>query len=158
MEKIIPFLYFDGNAEQAVKFYLSIFKNSRIVDVSRWGDTGPGPKGSVMTITFQLEGQDFMALNGGPEFKFSPAISFMVHCRDQKEIDRLWARLSKGGEKWVCGWLKDKFGISWQIVPAEFRGMITDPDPEKVERFMQAMVKMKKFNIQKLRQAYRGGK
>src|ERR1700682_2480570 len=123
MQKITPFLWFDNNAEEAVKFYVSIFKNSKIVSVARYGDAGPGPKGAVMTVAFQLEGQEFIALNGGPLFKFNESISFVVNCETQAEIDEFWEKLSEGGEKSRCGWLKDKFGLSWQVVPTAFSGM-----------------------------------
>src|SRR5690349_12785245 len=131
MQKITPFLWFDGKAEEAMHFYVSIFKNSKIGSVSRYGEAGPGPKGSVMSATFQLEGQDFMALNGGPQFTFSPAISFFVSCETQEEVDELWEKLSEGGEKLRCGWLKDKYGVSWQIIPTDLGKMLGDKDPEK---------------------------
>lgn len=156
MQKITPFLWFDGNAEEAVNFYTSIFPNSRIVSVSRHGDAGPGPKGSVMVMTFELEGQQFMALNGGPQFKFSPAISLMVHCETQAEIDRYWDRLSAGGQTIECGWLQDKFGVSWQIVPAVLGKMMADKDPKKSERVLSALMKMKKLDIAGLESAYEG--
>jgi predicted 3-demethylubiquinone-9 3-methyltransferase (glyoxalase superfamily) len=154
MQKITPFLWFNDQAEEAVKFYTSIFKGSKIGTVSRYGEAGPGPKGSVMSATFQLEGQEFMALNGGPVFSFTPAISFFVSCRTQAEVDDLWERLSAGGEKSQCGWLKDKFGISWQIVPTVLNDLMQDPDPEKVKRVTQAMLKMTKLDIAGLQAAH----
>jgi len=154
MQKITPFLWFNDNAEEAAKFYTSIFKKSKKKDVTRYGDTGPGPKGSVMTVAFELEGQEYVALNGGPVFSFSPAISFVVNCRTQAEIDRLWEKLSAGGEKGVCGWLKDKFGVSWQIVPAALPALLNGKSPEKANHVMQAILKMKKIDIATLKKAY----
>lgn len=154
MQKITPFLWFDNNAEEAVNHYLLIFKNSEIVTVVRYGDAGPGPKGSVMTIAFQLEGQDFIALNGGPIFKFTEAISLSVDCKTQQEVDELWEKLSDGGQKGQCGWLKDKFGLSWQINPSVLVEMLQDKDAEKSKRVMQAMLQMGKIDIARLRQAY----
>jgi len=154
MQKITPFLWLDNQAEEAVKFYTSIFKNSKVGKVTRYGEAGPGPKGGVMTASFELEGMEFTALNGGPLFKFSPAISFAVDCKSQEEVDELWAKLSAGGEEGQCGWLKDKYGVSWQIVPTVLVEMLNDPDPEKSKRVTEAMLKMKKFDIQALRQAY----
>ena len=154
MQKITPFLWFDNQAEEAMKFYTSIFKNSKVGEVTRYGEAGPGPKGGVMTASFELEGMEFTALNGGPLFKFSPAISFAVDCRSQEEVDELWANLSAGGEEGQCGWLKDKYGVSWQIVPTVLVEMLNDPDPEKSKRVTEAMLKMKKLDIQALRQAY----
>ena len=156
MQKITPFLWFDGNAEEAMNFYVSIFKNSRIVNVKRYGDVGPGPKGSVMTGTFQLEGQEFYALNGGPQFTFSQAISFFVNCETQREVDELWEKLSAGGEIQQCGWLKDKFGLSWQIIPSALGEMMGDKDPEKAGRVMNAMLQMKKIDLEALKHAYQG--
>jgi predicted 3-demethylubiquinone-9 3-methyltransferase (glyoxalase superfamily) len=156
-QKITPFLWFDNQAEEAVNFYTSVFKNSKIGGLSRYGDEGPGPKGTVMVATFEIEGQEFMALNGGPQFKFTPAISFLVNCDTQNEIDELWNKLtSDGGQEVECGWLTDKFGLSWQIVPVVFGKMIQDKDQGKVGRVMQAMMKMKKMDIQKLEEAYAG--
>src|SRR5919205_2203950 len=129
MQKITPFLWFDNNLEEAMTFYTSIFKNAKVVNVSRYGDAGPGPKGTVMTATFQLEGQEFMALNGGPHFKFTEAVSFFVSCETQQEVDELWAKLSDGGQEGQCGWLKDRFGLSWQIVPRALGQLLRDPDP-----------------------------
>jgi predicted 3-demethylubiquinone-9 3-methyltransferase (glyoxalase superfamily) len=154
MQKIAPFLWFDGKAEQAMNFYTSIFKNSKVGNVARYGEAGPGPKGSVMSATFELEGQQFMALNGGPVFTFSPAISFFVNCETQEEVDELWARLSEGGETQRCGWLKDKFGVSWQIVPTVLGTLLQDKDAERSKRVMQAMLKMVKLDIKLLKQAY----
>ena len=155
MQKITPFLWFNDNAEEAVKFYTSIFKKSKKNAVTRYGDTGPGPKGSVMTVAFELEGQEYVALNGGPVFSFTPAISFVVNCRTQAEIDRLWDKLSAGGEKGVCGWLKDKFGVSWQIAPAALPKLLDGKYPEKANRVMQAVLNMKKLDIATLKKAYR---
>ncbi len=154
MQKITPCLWFDNNAEEAVNHYLSIFKNSKINKVLHCGDAGPGPKGSVLTIAFQLEGQDFIALNGGPIFKFNEAISLSVDCKSQIEVDDLWEKLSAGGQESRCGWLKDKFGLSWQVVPSALVEMLQDPDPEKAKRVMAAMMKMGKIDIAKLKQAY----
>jgi len=157
MQKITPFLWFDGNAEEAMNFYVSIFKNSKVGRVSRYGDAGPGPKGSVMSATFQLEGQEFYALNGGPMYKFSPAISFFVDCKTQDEVDTLYDKLSAGGEKEPCGWLRDKYGVSWQIIPSALGKMLGDKDPKKANNVMQAMLQMKKIDIKKLEQAYDRG-
>lgn len=154
MQKITPFLWFDHEAEEAMNFYVSIFKNSRVLSVSRYGEAGPGPAGSVMTATFQLEGQEFMALNGGPDHKFSEAISFYVDCKTQEEVDELWAKLSEGGEEGPCGWLKDKYGLSWQIIPEALGKLLNDPDPAKAQSVMRAMLQMKKIDIKALRQAY----
>ncbi|MFZ1978021.1 MAG: VOC family protein [Bacteroidota bacterium] len=154
MQKIIPFLWFDNQAEEAMNFYISVFKDSKILNVTRYGEAGPGPKGSVMTAMFRIEGQEFMALNGGPIFKFSQAISFFVKCESQIKIDRLWEKLSAGGEKQQCGWLKDKYGISWQIVPLVLGKILNDKDPEKSKRVMQAMLKMNKLDIKALKQAH----
>jgi predicted 3-demethylubiquinone-9 3-methyltransferase (glyoxalase superfamily) len=154
MQKITPFFWFNDKAEDAMNFYVSIFKNSKVTSVSRFGDAGPGPKGSVMSVTFLLEGQEFMALNGGPQFTFSPAISFFVNCTTQKEVDELWEKLSEGGEKGQCGWLKDKFEVSWQIIPAALGKLMNDPDPAKSQRVMQAMLKMNKIVIKELQKAY----
>ena len=154
-QKITTFLWFDNNAEEAAKFYTSIFKNSKILNISRYGDAGPGPKGSVMACTFQLEGQEFIALNGGPHFKFTEAISLLVDCETQEEVDTLWNKLTAdGGAPSQCGWLKDKFGLSWQIIPSALMEMMTDRDPAKSRRVMEAMMQMSKIDIQKLRQAY----
>lgn len=154
MQKITPFLWFDHHAEEAVNLYVSIFKNSRIVNISRWGDGGPGPKGAVMSVTFELNGQEFMALNGGPTFTFSPAISFFVKCETQQEVDEYWEKLSAGGKKERCGWLKDKFGVSWQIIPNALGKYLQDKDAAKSKRVMQAMMQMDKIDIQGLQRAY----
>jgi predicted 3-demethylubiquinone-9 3-methyltransferase (glyoxalase superfamily) len=154
MQKITPFLWFNGNAEEAMNFYVSIFKNSRITNVSRYGEGGPGPKGTVMSGTFQLDGQEFMALNGGPQFTFSSAISFYVNCETQEEVDELWGKLIEGGEAIRCGWLKDKFGMTWQIIPSILGKLLGDKDPAKSSRVMKAMLGMVKLDIQGLLQAY----
>jgi len=154
MQKITPFLWFDNQAEEAMNFYTSIFKNSKILNVSRYGEGGPGPAGMVMTGTFQLEGQEFIALNGGPDHKFTDAISFYVDCKTQEEVDDLWNKLTEGGEEGPCGWLKDKFGISWQIIPSVLGKLLTDPDPARAQSVMQAMLQMKKIDIEALQQAY----
>ena len=154
MQKISPFLWFNDNAEEAMNFYVSIFKNSKIGRVTRYGDAGPGPKGTVMSATFQLEGQEFFALNGGPQFKFTEAISFFVNCETQEEVDELWEKLSEGGRKDMCGWLKDKFGLSWQIIPTILGQMLGDKDPAKSQRVMQAMLQMTKIDINGLKRAY----
>jgi predicted 3-demethylubiquinone-9 3-methyltransferase (glyoxalase superfamily) len=157
MQKITPFLWFDGKAEEAVNFYVSIFKNSKVGSITRYGDAGPGPKGTVMIATFQLEGQDFVALNGGPQYSFTPAISLFVDCKTQEEVDDLWNKLSEGGKTDRCGWLRDKYGLSWQIVPSTLRELMADKDPEKSKRVMKAMLQMTKIDIQGLKQAYDQG-
>jgi predicted 3-demethylubiquinone-9 3-methyltransferase (glyoxalase superfamily) len=157
MQKITPFLWFDGKAEEAMNFYTSIFKNSRIVDVQRCGEHGPGPKGSVLTGTFELEGQRFMALNGGPMYQLTPAFSLYVDCKDQREIDELWEKLSAGGKELQCGWLTDKFGVSWQIIPNVLSKLLWGGNPAKSGRAMQAMMQMKKLDVAKLQQAYDQG-
>jgi len=154
MQKIVPFLWFDGQADEAVHFYTSIFKNSKVSNVTRYGDAGPGPKGSIMSATFELEGQQFYALNGGPMFKFSPAISFFVKCETQAEVDDFWTRLSAGGHTNQCGWLQDKFGVSWQVVPTVLGEMLQDKDPAKANGVMKAMMKMTKLDIGLLKEAY----
>jgi predicted 3-demethylubiquinone-9 3-methyltransferase (glyoxalase superfamily) len=158
MQKITPCLWFDNQAEEAVNFYATIFNNSKVLNVARYGEEGAKvsgrPKGTVMTVTFQLEGQEFMALNGGPAFTFSPAISFIVNCETQEKVDRLWEKLSKGGEIEQCGWLKDKYGVSWQIVPIILGEMLQVDDTRKSERVMNALLQMKKIDIQGLQQAY----
>jgi predicted 3-demethylubiquinone-9 3-methyltransferase (glyoxalase superfamily) len=153
MQKITPFLWFDGKAEEAMNFYVSIFKNSKTGRISRYGEAGPGRKGSVMSATFELDGQEFFALNGGPAFTFSPAISFFVNCETQEEVDDFWEKLSAGGEKLRCGWLKNKFGVSWQIVPSILGRLLQDKDAGKSTRVMQAMMKMDKLDIRGLEQA-----
>ena len=157
MQKITPFLWFDHQAEEAANLYTSLFPNSRIVSISHWGEAGPGPVGQVMIVTFQLDGQEFMALNGGPEFKFTEAISLVVNCETQQEVDRLWDALSAGGEVQECGWLKDRFGLSWQIVPVALDVMMRDQDPERVRRVTQAMLQMQKLDIKTLQDAYEQG-
>ena len=158
MQKITPFLWFDDKAEEAVNFYVSIFKNSKIGSIARYGEAGAEvsgrQKGTVMTVTFQLDGQEFVALNGGPIFNFSPAISFVVNCETQEEVDRLWERLSEGGEREQCGWLKDKYGVSWQVVPTVLGEMLQDKDAERSERVMKAMLQMNKIDIEGLKKAY----
>ncbi|HEV3039321.1 MAG TPA: VOC family protein [Candidatus Angelobacter sp.] len=157
MQKITPFLWFDGNAEEAVNLYVSLFKNSKVLNVARYGEGSPGPAGSVMTVSFQLQGQDFMALNGGPMFKFTEAVSFLVNCETQEEVDELWEKLSAGGAKSRCGWLKDKFGLSWQIVPTALGALMQDKNPAKSKKVMQAMLQMDKLDINGLKQAYEQG-
>jgi predicted 3-demethylubiquinone-9 3-methyltransferase (glyoxalase superfamily) len=153
MQKITPFLWFDDQAEEAAKFYVSLFKNSKILAVTRYGDAGPGPKGSVMVVRFQLAGQNFMALNGGPQFTFSLAISFLVSCKTQKEVDFLWRKLGRGGKTNQCGWLTDKYGVTWQIVPTVLGEVMAGKDREKANRVMKAMLKMHKLDIRRLKQA-----
>jgi predicted 3-demethylubiquinone-9 3-methyltransferase (glyoxalase superfamily) len=155
MQKIVPFLWFDDKAEEAANFYVSVFKNSRIEGITRYGEDGPGPKGTVMTVAFQLDGQKFVALNGGPQFAFSPAISFVVNCEAQEEIDALWEKLSEGGETQRCGWLQDKYGVSWQIVPSDIGKMFQGNDAARSRRVMAALMKMDKLDINGLQDAYR---
>ena len=157
MPNITPFLWFDGNAEEAMNFYVSVFPNSKIGSVTRYGDGGPGPKGKVMTATFQLDGQEFFALNGGPQYTFSPAISFFINCKTQQEVDDLWEKLSEGGEKQRCGWVKDRYGLSWQVIPTILGQLLRDRNPEKSKRVMQAMLQMDKIDIKRLQQAYDQG-
>jgi len=156
MHDITPCLWFDTEGEQATNFYTSVFPNSRITDIARYGSAGPRPEGSVMTVSFELDGQKFLALNGGPEFKFSEAISFQVFCNTQEEVDTFWSKLTEGGEEGPCGWLKDKFGLSWQIVPRALTELLSDPDKEKAQRVMQAMLSMKKIEIDVLERAAAG--
>lgn len=157
MQKITPFLWFDNQAEEAMNFYTSIFKNSKVKTVSRYGDAGPGPKGTVMMAKFELEGQEFMVLNGGPRFKFTQAVSFVVNCTSQQEVDELWEKLlAGGGAEDACGWLRDKYGLSWQIIPTALGEMMGDPDKQKAGRAMQAMLKMKKIDIAEMRRAFDG--
>ena len=153
MQKITPFLWFDDKAEEAANFYISIFKNSKMGRITRYGEAGPGPKGTAMSVTFQLEGQEFFALNGGPHYKFTPAISLFVDCKSQEEVDELWEKLSAGGRKDRCGWLTDKFGLSWQIIPSVLGELLNDKDAEKSQRVMKAMLKMDKIEIDALKQA-----
>jgi len=157
MKPITPCLWFDSNAEEAVNFYASIFKNSKIVSVSHYSEAGPGEPGSVLTIVFEINGQEFMALNGGPQFKFSEAISFVIYCDTQAEIDDYWQKLTAGGQEVQCGWLTDKFGVSWQIVATITEKLLTDPDPEKVRRVFEAILKMVKLDIAELQRAYDSG-
>jgi predicted 3-demethylubiquinone-9 3-methyltransferase (glyoxalase superfamily) len=154
MQKITPFLWFDDNAEEAVNFYASIFPDSKIVNITHYGEAGPGAPGTVMSATFQLHGQEFMALNGGPQFPFSEAISLFVHCETQDEVDDLWEKLSEGGKPDQCGWLKDRYGLSWQIIPNALMELLSDPDPSKSQRVMAAMLQMSKIDIQELQDAY----
>jgi predicted 3-demethylubiquinone-9 3-methyltransferase (glyoxalase superfamily) len=157
VQKITPYLWFDNQAEEAATYYTSVFKNSRIVNVNRISEGGPLPAGSVVTATFEIEGQQFVALNGGPRFNFTEAISLYVNCADQDEVDELWSRLTEGGgEPGQCGWLKDKFGVSWQIIPTVLGELMGDPDPEKASRVVQAMMGMTKIDVQGLRDAYQG--
>ncbi|MGI8677027.1 MAG: VOC family protein [Nocardioidaceae bacterium] len=153
MQKITPCLWFDTEGEEAAKFYTSIFENSRILDISHFGDAGPRPAGTVMTVSFELEGQEYLALNGGSEFRFNESVSFQVHCETQEEVDRFWNILTDGGEEGPCGWLKDKYGLSWQIIPTVLPELLGDPDPEKSQRAMKAMLDMKKIDINALRKA-----
>jgi predicted 3-demethylubiquinone-9 3-methyltransferase (glyoxalase superfamily) len=157
MQKITPFLWFDGKAEEAAKFYVSVFKNSKILSVSRFGEAGPGPKGTVMVVRFQLNGQEFLALNGGPQFTFSPAVSFVANCETQAEVDALWEKLSAGGKKQNCGRLTDKYGLSWQVVPTILGELMQDKDAEKTNRVMQAIMGMNKLEIAGLKRVYDHG-
>jgi predicted 3-demethylubiquinone-9 3-methyltransferase (glyoxalase superfamily) len=157
IQRITPFLWFDHQAEEAARFYTSVFPNSTIVKVIRYGGAGPGPPGSVMTVEFQLDGQAFVALNGGPHFEFTEAVSFVVNCQTQDEVDAYWEKLSAGGAEVQCGWLKDRFGLSWQIVPTGLPELLSDPDPEKSQRVLQAMLTMKKLDIRALRRAHEEG-
>ncbi len=157
VQKINPFLWFNNQAEEAAKFYVSIFKNSGVKKIVHYGKAGPGPDGSVMTVAFELEGQEFTALNGGPVYKFTEAISFVVNCNSQEEVDYYWDKLTEDGEEGVCGWLKDKYGLSWQIVPTVMIEMMSDPDPEKAKRVTEAMLQMVKIDIKTLKEAYDGG-
>jgi predicted 3-demethylubiquinone-9 3-methyltransferase (glyoxalase superfamily) len=156
-QTITPFLWFDNQAEEAVNFYTSVFKNSKVGKVARYGDAGPGPKGTVITASFQLDGQEFIALNGGPQFRFTEAVSFVINCTNQEEVDYYWNKLTESGQESQCGWLKDKFGLSWQVVPVQLGQLLSDPDAQKAGRAMQAMLQMKKIDIQKLEQAAAGG-
>lgn len=153
-QKIVPFLWFEDQAEDAVNYYIKIFNNSRVKNITRYGAAGPGPKDSVMTISFELEGQEFTALNGGPMYKFTEAVSFYVKCISQEEVDYFWDKLTEDGEEQPCGWLKDKYGLSWQIVPTLLVEMLNDPDPQKVKRVTEEMLKMKKIDIKTLIEAY----
>lgn len=155
MQRITPNLWFDTEAEEAANFYTSIFKGSEIVNVSHYGEAGPRPAGTVMTVTLRLQGQEFIALNGGPDFKFNESISFLVNCESQEEVDDLWERLTEGGQEGPCGWLKDRFGVSWQIIPTVLPKLLQDKDPEKANKVMKAMLQMKKIEIADLEAAYR---
>jgi predicted 3-demethylubiquinone-9 3-methyltransferase (glyoxalase superfamily) len=155
MGKLTTCLWFDGNAEEAARFYASIFKGTKIGKVTRYGKAGPGPLGKAMTVPFRLNGQDFLGLNGGPHFKFNEAVSFIVNCKTQKEIDYYWKKLSKDGKEVQCGWLKDKFGLSWQVVPEDMGKMMQDKDPKRSARVMEALLQMVKLDIKKLKQAYK---
>jgi predicted 3-demethylubiquinone-9 3-methyltransferase (glyoxalase superfamily) len=157
MQKVTPWLWFDTEGEEAANFYVSIFENSKILDVSRYGEAGPRPAGTAMTVSFELDGQEFVALNGGPEFTFTEAVSFQVHCETQDEVDKFWDRLSEGGEQGQCGWLKDRYGLSWQIVPGALGELVGGPDPQKAQAAMKAMLGMRKLDIDELRQAYEQG-
>jgi predicted 3-demethylubiquinone-9 3-methyltransferase (glyoxalase superfamily) len=157
MQKITPFLWFDDKAEEAANFYVSIFKNSKVVSLSRYGEAGPRPKGTVMVVKFQLDGQEFMALNGGPHFTFTPAVSLVANCETQQEVDELWEKLSAGGKKQNCGWLTDKYGLSWQVVPTLVGELMQDKDAEKTKRVMQAILQMNKLEIAGLQRAYDQG-
>jgi predicted 3-demethylubiquinone-9 3-methyltransferase (glyoxalase superfamily) len=154
MQKIVPFLWFDGRAEEAANFYVGLFQNSKITGIRRYGEAGPGPKGTAMSVEFQLDGQPFIALNGGPQFTFTPAISFFVNCENQEEVDELWEKLSAGGQKNRCGWLQDKFGVSWQIIPTALGKLLADPDPQRSSRVMRAMLQMEKLDVKRLQQAH----
>jgi predicted 3-demethylubiquinone-9 3-methyltransferase (glyoxalase superfamily) len=154
MQKITPFLWYDNQAEEAANFYVSLFKNSKIDHINRYGDAGPGPAGSVMIVSFELEGQQFIALNGGPSFKFTPAISLFVDCETQEEVDELWGKLAEGGRKDRCGWLQDKYGLSWQIIPRALQQLMSDPDPKRSRSVLEAMLQMEKIDIAGLRRAY----
>lgn len=153
MQKITPCLWFDTEGEEAAKFYTSLFKNSRILNVSHYGEAGPRPQGTVLTVAFELDGQEFIALNGGPEFKFNEAVSFQVHCATQEEVDQFWNGLSQGGEEGACGWLKDRYGVSWQVVPSALGDLLSNPDPEKSQRVMKAMLGMSRIDIETLKSA-----
>jgi predicted 3-demethylubiquinone-9 3-methyltransferase (glyoxalase superfamily) len=155
-QKITPFLWFDGQAEEAAKFYVSILPNSRILNVARYAEGGPGQPGSVLTVEFELDGLKFVALNGGPEYKFTPAVSFQINCATQDEVDRLWEKLCDGGQEVQCGWLTDRYGVSWQVTPTVLGELLGDPDPVKAGRVMAAMMPMKKLDIGALRKAYAG--
>ncbi len=156
MRGITPFLWFEKQAEEAAKFYVSVFPSSRIKQTTRYGDEGPGPKGTVMTVAFELDGQEFVALNGGPQFSFSQAISFVVNCETQAEVDAFWEKLSAGGEQVQCGWLKDRYGVPWQIVPTALGRLLGDQDPQRSRRVMRAMMQMKKLDVAELERAYAG--
>ena len=157
MQRITPCLWFDTEGEEAATFYTSVFKNSRILSVTRYGEAGPRPAGLVLTVTFELDGQEFVALNGGPEFTFNEAVSLQVRCDSQAEVDEYWVRLTEGGQEGPCGWLKDKYGVSWQVVPTELTGLLNDPDADKAQRAMKAMLQMSKIDIEAVRDAWAQG-
>ena len=156
MQKLTPCLWFDTEGEDAANFYTSVFPNSKIRDIARYGSAGPRPEGTVMTVSFELDGQEFVALNGGPDFKFNEAVSFQVSCKDQEEVDAYWSKLSEGGEEGPCGWLKDKFGLSWQIIPKQLGEMLGDKDPAKAKRALDAMLQMRKIDIKAIERARDG--
>jgi predicted 3-demethylubiquinone-9 3-methyltransferase (glyoxalase superfamily) len=156
MHKILPFLWFDGRAEEAAEFYVGTFDDCRITDVMRWGEGGPAPAGSVLTVSFEVHGQPFVALNGGPHYQFTPAVSFLVNCQTQDEIDRIWARLLDGGQAQQCGWITDRFGLTWQIVPAGLQQMLASKDSARAQRTMQAMLQMVKLDLPTLERAFQG--
>lgn len=156
MPKVTPFLWYDSQAEEAANFYTSIFPNSKVLEISRYSDVGPGPSGSVMTVRFMLDGEEFLALNGGPHFTFNESISFVISCSSQDEVDHFWERLTEGGEESQCGWLKDRYGLSWQVVPDRLPQALQDPDPERARRAMQAMLSMRKLDIGAIERAARG--
>jgi predicted 3-demethylubiquinone-9 3-methyltransferase (glyoxalase superfamily) len=157
MQKITPCLWFDTEGEEAANFYVSLFENSRVLEVSRYGDAGPRPAGSVMTVSFELDGQQFVALNGGPEFTFNEAVSFQISCQGQEEVDHFWDGLGEGGEPGPCGWLKDRYGVSWQVIPTALGGLLADPDPERAQRVMKAMLGMGKIEVAALERAAEQG-
>ena len=156
-QKLTPCLWFDTEAEAAAKYYTSIFPNSRILDISHFGEAGPRPAGMVLTVSFELDGHEFTALNGGPEFKFNEAISFQIRCETQDEVDHYWAKLTEGGEEGPCGWLKDRYGVSWQVIPKRLEELLTDPDPDRSQRAMRAMMQMKKLDVAALEEAAMAG-
>jgi len=155
MQKITPFLWFDNQAEEAANYYVSVFRNSKIKSTTRYGDAGPGPKGSVMTVEFELDGNEFVALNGGPHYKITPAVSFVVNCKDQADVDYYWEKLTAGGTPVQCGWLTDRFGVSWQVVPKRLIELMSDPDKAKAQRVTEAMMKMVKLDVPTLENAAR---
>ena len=157
MQKITPCLWFETEAEEAARFYTSIFDDSRILEVTRYGEAGPGPEGTVITVSFELDGQQFVALNGGTSFPFNESISFQISCRDEEEVDRFWSRLTEGGQEVQCGWLKDRYGVSWQVVPTRLHELLTDPDPQRARRATEAMLQMKKIDVSALERAVASG-
>jgi predicted 3-demethylubiquinone-9 3-methyltransferase (glyoxalase superfamily) len=154
MPKITPCLWFESEAEEAANFYVSVFRDSKVLHVSRFGDAGPGPKGKVLSVVFEIDGQRFTAINGGPQFNFTEAVSFQIDCRDQAEVDHFWDRLVEGGQESRCGWLKDRFGLSWQVIPAELPALIGGPDPVRSQQAMRAMLQMRKLDVARLKAAY----